>query len=56
MDRMRRRSDELLTIFATALGLPQDHSTRHTGHPTYTFDINCQRENADLAADLEMAA
>ncbi|MEC3976119.1 isopenicillin N synthase family dioxygenase [Amycolatopsis sp. H20-H5] len=40
MDRMRALSDELLTVFAVALGLPEDHFTRHTGHPTYTFNIN----------------
>jgi isopenicillin N synthase-like dioxygenase len=38
--RMRRLSDELLTIFAAALGVEPDHFTRHTGHPTYTFNIN----------------
>ncbi|MFD8499865.1 isopenicillin N synthase family dioxygenase [Amycolatopsis sp. NPDC059657] len=40
MRRMRTLSDELLTIFAAALDLPADHFTRHTGHPTYTFNIN----------------
>lgn len=40
MRRMRALSDELLRIFATALELPEDHFTRHTGHPTYTFNIN----------------
>ena len=40
MRRMRLLSDELLTIFATALGVESDHFTRHTGHPTYTFNIN----------------
>jgi isopenicillin N synthase-like dioxygenase len=40
MDRMRALSDELLTIFAAALALPDDHFTRHTRHPTYTFNIN----------------
>jgi isopenicillin N synthase-like dioxygenase len=40
MARMRALSDELLTIFAAALGLPAGHFTAHTGHPTYTFNIN----------------
>ena len=40
MDRMRALSDELLTIFAVALGLEQDHFTAHTGHPSHTFNIN----------------
>ncbi|HKS49944.1 MAG TPA: 2-oxoglutarate and iron-dependent oxygenase domain-containing protein [Amycolatopsis sp.] len=40
MTRMRSLSDELLTIFAAALGLEPTYFTRHTGHPTYTFNIN----------------
>lgn len=40
MSRMRDLSDTLLTIFAAALGLPEDHFTAHTRHPTYTFNIN----------------
>jgi isopenicillin N synthase-like dioxygenase len=40
MDRMRALSDELLTIFAAALGLEPTHFTAHTRHPTYTFNIN----------------
>ncbi|TNC22984.1 isopenicillin N synthase family dioxygenase [Amycolatopsis alkalitolerans] len=40
MARMRALSDELLTIFAAALGLEPAHFTRHTRHPTYTFNIN----------------
>jgi isopenicillin N synthase-like dioxygenase len=40
MIRMRELSDQLLTIFAVALDLPPTHFTRHTGHPTYTFNIN----------------
>lgn len=40
MDQMRGLSDELLRICAVALGLPRDHFTAHTGHPTYTFNIN----------------
>jgi hypothetical protein len=53
MDHMRRLSDELLTIFAATLGVPLDHFTRHTGHPTYTFNINCQQETSDQAAKLK---
>jgi isopenicillin N synthase-like dioxygenase len=40
MARMRSLSDELLTIFAAALDLEPVHFTRHTSHPTYTFNIN----------------
>ncbi|MFC0109765.1 isopenicillin N synthase family dioxygenase [Kibdelosporangium aridum] len=40
MARMRRLSDELLTIFAVALRLPENHFVAHTRHPTYTFNIN----------------
>lgn len=40
MARMRQLSDELLTIFATALGLQPAHFTMHTRLPTYTFNIN----------------
>jgi len=40
MRRMRQLSDHLLEIFAAALGLSASHFTRHTGHPTYTFNIN----------------
>jgi isopenicillin N synthase-like dioxygenase len=40
MARMRQLSDELLTIFAVALDLPSGFFTDHTGHPTYTFNIN----------------
>jgi isopenicillin N synthase-like dioxygenase len=40
MARMRSLSDELLTIFAAALDLEPAHFTRHTSHPTYTFNIN----------------
>ncbi len=40
MRRMRALSDHLLEIFAAALGLAQSHFTRHTAHPTYTFNIN----------------
>jgi isopenicillin N synthase-like dioxygenase len=40
MARMRALSDDLLRIFAHALAQEPDHFTRHTGHPTYTFNIN----------------
>ncbi|MEV6931639.1 2-oxoglutarate and iron-dependent oxygenase domain-containing protein [Dactylosporangium sp. NPDC051485] len=40
MDRVRALSDDLLTIFATALDLPADHFTRHTRFPKYTLNIN----------------
>lgn len=38
--RTRALSDELLTAFAVALRLPENHFTAHTGNPTYTFNIN----------------
>lgn len=38
--RMRALSDELLELLATALGLAEDHFTRHTGHPTWGFNLN----------------
>ncbi|MCX5128345.1 isopenicillin N synthase family oxygenase [Streptomyces sp. NBC_00347] len=37
---MRALSDELLELLATALGLGADHFTRHTGHPTWGFNVN----------------
>ncbi|RST04942.1 isopenicillin N synthase family oxygenase [Streptomyces sp. WAC07149] len=37
---MRALSDELLVLLAVALGLPEDHFTRHTGHPTWGFNVN----------------
>ncbi|UQX04364.1 2-oxoglutarate and iron-dependent oxygenase domain-containing protein [Streptomyces sp. RerS4] len=37
---MRALSDELLELLAAALTLPDDHFTRHTGHPTWGFNIN----------------
>src|SRR5437764_4833131 len=40
MRRMRALSDHLLGVFAAALGLAANHFTRHTAHPTYTFNIN----------------
>ncbi|MDT3396100.1 2-oxoglutarate and iron-dependent oxygenase domain-containing protein [Streptomyces sp. B1866] len=38
--RMRELSDELLELLAAALGEPLDFFTRHTGHPTWGFNIN----------------
>lgn len=38
--RMRALCDELLTIFAVALGSPQDLFTRHTRRPSYTLNVN----------------
>lgn len=38
--RMRALSDELLELLATALGLEADRFTRHTGHPTWGFNLN----------------
>ncbi|TWP49601.1 isopenicillin N synthase family oxygenase [Lentzea tibetensis] len=40
LGRMRALSDELLTIFAVALGLPETFFTAHTSKPTYTMNIN----------------
>ncbi|MEW1638407.1 2-oxoglutarate and iron-dependent oxygenase domain-containing protein [Streptomyces sp. NPDC093801] len=37
---MRALSDELLELLAAALALPGDHFTRHTGHPTWGFNVN----------------
>ncbi|MEU8437086.1 2-oxoglutarate and iron-dependent oxygenase domain-containing protein [Streptomyces sp. NPDC029216] len=37
---MRALSDELLELLAVALTLPEDHFTRHTGHPTWGFNLN----------------
>ncbi|MFD9333402.1 isopenicillin N synthase family dioxygenase [Streptomyces sp. NPDC060028] len=37
---MRALSDELLELLAAALGLETDHFTRHTGHPTWGFNLN----------------
>jgi isopenicillin N synthase-like dioxygenase len=37
---MRALADELLVICAAALGLDRDFFTRHTGHATYTMNIN----------------
>jgi isopenicillin N synthase-like dioxygenase len=38
--RMQALADELLRLCATALGLPEDFFTRHTGHSTHTMNIN----------------
>ncbi|MEU2562840.1 2-oxoglutarate and iron-dependent oxygenase domain-containing protein [Streptomyces longispororuber] len=38
--RMRALSDQLLELLAAALGGPDDFFTRHTGHPTWGFNIN----------------
>ncbi|MGP3927271.1 isopenicillin N synthase family dioxygenase [Streptomyces sp. 8N616] len=38
--RMRTLSDVLLELLAGALGEPLDFFTRHTGHPTWGFNIN----------------
>lgn len=37
---MRALSDELLRLLAAALGLGEDHFTRHTAHPTWGFNVN----------------
>ncbi|WP_327739607.1 isopenicillin N synthase family oxygenase [Streptomyces nojiriensis] len=37
---MRSLSDELLELLAVALGLAEDHFTRHTAHPTWGFNLN----------------
>ncbi|EFL19101.1 2-oxoglutarate and iron-dependent oxygenase domain-containing protein [Streptomyces sp. C] len=37
---MRALSDELLELLAVALAQPEDHFTRHTGHPTWGFNVN----------------
>ncbi|MGW6843633.1 isopenicillin N synthase family dioxygenase [Streptomyces sp. NPDC054958] len=38
--QMRNLSDELLELLACALGLGEDHFTRHTSHPTWGFNLN----------------
>ncbi|EPH39404.1 putative Gibberellin 20 oxidase 3 [Streptomyces aurantiacus JA 4570] len=38
--RMRTLSDQLLELLAVVLGEPEDRFTRHTGHPTWGFNIN----------------
>jgi isopenicillin N synthase-like dioxygenase len=40
MARMRAVADTLLEIGAVGLGLPANHFTRHTGHPSYTLNVN----------------
>ncbi|WP_330300081.1 isopenicillin N synthase family dioxygenase [Streptomyces sp. NBC_00503] len=37
---MRGLCDELLELLAAALRLDPDHFTRHTGHPTWGFNVN----------------
>lgn len=37
---MRTLSDRLLGLLGVALGEPEDYFTRHTGHPTWGFNIN----------------
>jgi isopenicillin N synthase-like dioxygenase len=38
--RMRALSDELLSICAVALGLPDDHFAPYLRHPTFGFNLN----------------
>ncbi|WP_405999227.1 isopenicillin N synthase family dioxygenase [Streptomyces sp. NBC_00829] len=38
--RMRELSDRLLELLAAALGEPETFFTRHTGHPTWGFNVN----------------
>ncbi|WP_199548554.1 isopenicillin N synthase family oxygenase [Streptomyces sp. N35] len=38
--QMRTLSDQLLELLGAALGEPEDFFTRHTGHPTWGFNIN----------------
>ena len=40
MATMRSVADEVLRLLAAALGQPDDFFTRHTGHPTYTLNVN----------------
>lgn len=40
LGQVRRLSDRLLQLLACALGRPEDFFTRHTGHPTWGFNIN----------------
>jgi isopenicillin N synthase-like dioxygenase len=40
LGRARALADELLRICAAALGQPADFFTRHTGHSSYTLNIN----------------
>ncbi|MCX4818582.1 isopenicillin N synthase family oxygenase [Streptomyces sp. NBC_01142] len=38
--RMRDLSDRILELLAVALGEPETFFTRHTGHPTWGFNVN----------------
>ncbi|MGW7365966.1 isopenicillin N synthase family dioxygenase [Streptomyces sp. NPDC054841] len=40
LGQMRTLSDLLLELLGAALGEPEDFFTRHTGHPTWGFNIN----------------
>jgi isopenicillin N synthase-like dioxygenase len=40
LDRMRTLSDELMSIFAVALGLPAEHFAAYLTHPTFGFNLN----------------
>ncbi|WP_326597663.1 isopenicillin N synthase family dioxygenase [Streptomyces sp. NBC_01803] len=40
LGRMRALSDEVLGLLAAALGGPAELFTRHTGHPTWGFNLN----------------
>ncbi|MBC9718656.1 isopenicillin N synthase family oxygenase [Streptomyces sp. TRM66268-LWL] len=40
LGQMRTLSDRLLGLLGAALGEPEDFFTRHTGHPTWGFNIN----------------
>ncbi|WP_419997067.1 isopenicillin N synthase family dioxygenase [Streptomyces boninensis] len=40
LEQMRALSDELLELLAAALGQDADFFTRHTGHPTWGFNVN----------------
>ncbi|MEU8777900.1 2-oxoglutarate and iron-dependent oxygenase domain-containing protein [Streptomyces sp. NPDC048606] len=49
---MRALSDELLELLAAALTLPDDHFTRHTGHPTWGFNVNWYPGTGTVGAPL----
>ncbi|MFE6126920.1 isopenicillin N synthase family dioxygenase [Streptomyces sp. NPDC056437] len=40
LGQMRELSDSLLELLGVALGEPESFFTRHTGHPTWGFNIN----------------
>ncbi|MFI1396348.1 isopenicillin N synthase family dioxygenase [Streptomyces sp. NPDC020681] len=40
LGQLRKLSDLLLEVLGVALGEPEDFFTRHTGHPTWGFNIN----------------